>query len=68
MPLPCALAGRIDDGIQRRLALGNLAVPRQIHVVQRPRVLERGARRFRSDGGRVGTVGVERRVEVDQVN
>ena len=43
-------------------------MPGEIDIVQRPCVLEGGARRPGADGRRVVGVGIEGRVEIDQVD
>ena len=66
--LPVHHAGGLDRRVHPRLAVSNLAVPGDVDVAQRPRVLERGAGGLRADGRGVVLVGVERRVGVHQVD
>ena len=49
------------------MLFGDLAVPGQVDVVQRPRVLEGGGGCLGADGRGLVMVGIERRVEIDQV-
>ena len=58
----------VNDLVQAGVLVGNLTVPLGVHVVQCPRVLERRARSLAADRRAVVGIGVERRVEVDQVD
>ena len=60
--------GGAQDGVQGRLAVRDFAVPADVEVIPGPGVLEGGAGRLGADGGAIGAVGVERRVEVDEVD
>ena len=60
--------GRVDGRVDARLSLGDLAVPRFVNVAQSPGVPERRAGRVRADRRSVVPVGVERRVEVDEID
>ena len=67
-PSPVRPARRLDHGVHARLFVGNQAHPGHVQVREGPCVLEGRASRLRPDGGLVGAVGVERRVQVDQVH
>lgn len=61
------LAGRRDDRVQCRFLLGQVAVPSHVYVRERPGVLEGGPGRLGADGGLIRAVGVEGRIQVNQV-
>ena len=60
--------GGVDDGVEGGLPVRNLPVPRFVDVRERPGVLEGSAGGLRSDGSAVVRVGVEGRVQVDQID
>ena len=62
------LARRVDYGTEGGLTLRDLAMPVRVQVGRRPGVLERGALGVRACGSGVGPVGVERGIEVDEVD
>ena len=67
-PLAVGHARRLDHVRQGGLLVGYQPHPRNVKVGQRPSVLERRAHRRAAHRGRVVLVGVERRVEVNQVD
>ena len=67
-PLAVGQARRFQYMGCRGLLVGYQPHPRNVKVGQRPSVLERRARRRAAHWGHVVLVGVERRVEVNQVN
>ena len=68
MPLAGGVARRFDDAVGGRVAVGQLAVFMGVDIRERPGVLEGRARRNRADWRGVILVGIEGRVEVDQVD
>ena len=69
--LPVGIPGGVDDGVKGRVPVGNLAVPRLVYVVQRPRALERRTGSFgadRHDRHGMVLVGVEGPFQVDEVH
>ena len=62
------VAGGVDHLIEGGVAVGDLTVLGQIYVVQGPGVFEGGAGGLAADGGGVIAVGIEGRVEVDQID
>ena len=67
-PLPVHLPRRIQQVRDGRMLVRDKPHPRNVQVVQRPRVLERRACRLAADRGCVRPVRVERRVKIDQVD
>ena len=53
---------------ERRFLIRDVARPRDVKIAEFPGVLERCARGFAADGGGVVAVGVERRIEIDQID
>ena len=62
------LARGIEQIVHAGMLVLYLAVPRKVHVVQALCVFKRRPSRLRADGGSVVGLGVERRVEIDQVH
>ena len=60
--------GRLDDGSGGRVALGKLAMLERVYVIERPGILERRSGGLGADGSFVRAVGVERWVEIDEID
>ena len=67
-PFPMGLTGSINDGVGGRVAVCQLPVLTHVHVIQGPGILEGGAGGLAANGGFIGAVGIEGRVQVDQVH
>ena len=67
-PLAMRLAGGLNHGIGGWVAVSQLAMFMHVHVIERPGILEGRARRLAANGSLVGAIGIERRIQVDQVN
>ena len=68
MPGPWATPRRVNHRVDGGVLFRNLPVPGQVHIIERPGVLERRSGSFTTDRRAVGLVRVKRRVEVDQVH
>ncbi len=61
-------ARRVNHRVDGWALFRNLPVPGQVHIVERPGVLERRSGSITTDRRAVGLVRVKRRVEVDQIH
>ena len=67
MDLLCAKLGSTDSRIERGLMFSEFAMPCIIKIAERPSIFERRASRLTTDRGFVGAIGVERRIQIDEV-
>ena len=62
------LPRRLYHGMQGWNLLGKLAMFGLVNIAQCPSVFEGGPRRFAADRGGIAAVGIERRIEIDEIN